>query len=188
MSNATIHDSLTAFFENPTEHRFRRLQRRVMASADYDPLGVQSSDLPQLCEESCFEELLCQMQHSPANWRLGPRFHFLAGIAASELGDFELAHDCRESMQACLRGLLSTGEGTKRRPFRVTFLTDEYDLMRVLGGDVRNQQLVNAGSKRCDVITCHDGSEVWFEVTGLLAKMQQSQRQEPLWPVLSTEY
>ena len=77
-------------------------------------------------------------------------FHFLAGVAAFELGDFELSHDCRDAMQACLRGLLATGEGTRHRPFRVTFLTDEYDVMRVLGGDVRNQQLVNVGSKRCE--------------------------------------
>jgi hypothetical protein len=88
------------------------------------------------------------------------------------LGDDLEARQRRAAVQACLRGLLATGDGTRKSPFLVTYLTDEADVMRALDQtDIRCQQLVETGSKRCDVITCHDGSDIWFDVTRLLARM-----------------
>jgi hypothetical protein len=169
MGVATIHDSFAAFVEQPTRDHFRRLQRRVLASPHYDAWGLQHSEMARCFQAEGFQDLLVHARLAPQIWKLSPRYHYLTGIAAHHVGDHETSRSCRRRMQAVLRGLVATGDGSPRKPFRVTFLTDEADLLRVVGGDLRCQQLVRTGRRCCDVLVCHDGSEVWCDVTRLLA-------------------
>lgn len=173
MIRETTGDCFRTFYESPTPEQFRQLQQFVMSDDEYDPAALPLVQLGALFDDGRFDELASELDQLPQTWWLSPRFHFLAGIAAHELGDGSQSERRREAMQSCLKGLLTTGEGTHKQPFRVTYLTDEYDLMRVLGGDVRNQQVVGVGERNLDVITRHDGSEVWFDVTELLARMGQ---------------
>jgi hypothetical protein len=60
---------------------------------------------------------------------------------------------------------LATGDGGPDHPYLATYSTDEHDLLRALGLRARGQELVRHGSGRFDVISCEDGSEIWFDVT-----------------------
>jgi hypothetical protein len=170
--STTAEQRFRAFVDEPTPHRFRWLQRRIMASADYEPLALPLAELGELFMRARYGEVLEHVGDLADVWQLSPRLHLFAGLAADELGNSLEADQHRTAMQACLHGLLGTGDGTRKRPFSVTYLTDEMDVMKCLQqSDARCQKLIAVGTKQCDVITCHDGSDVWFDVTRLLARM-----------------
>ena len=58
-----------------------------------------------------------------------------------------------------------SGGGTQARPYLVTHIADEYDLLAVLGKEAASQRQVNSEGGAFDVITCSDASELWFDVT-----------------------
>jgi hypothetical protein len=60
---------------------------------------------------------------------------------------------------------LSTGDGTVDRPYLVTYVSDESDLLMATGRRGRQQRLVEGDVGCYDVVTCDDGQEVWFDVS-----------------------
>ncbi len=111
------------------------------------------------------------------SWCLSPRVHFWAGVSAQEQGNHMRSGREKCWIQACLQGLMHTGQGTQEQPFLVTYLSDEYDLLRCLSAaPVAGQELLDAGARQCDVIHCRDGREYWFDVTPLLATCPASTR------------
>ena len=104
-------------------------------------------------------------------WRsraaLSPRAHYLTAEAHAALGQGEPAELERWVFQACLQGILATGDGTRRKPYVIAQLSDEYDVLKQLGLHCEQQRFVQHGRKACDVLACEGGREVWFDVTDL---------------------
>lgn len=98
-----------------------------------------------------------------------PRAHYFAGEAHAKLGELEQAEVERLAFSACLQGILSTGDGTRRKPYLISQIPDEYDVLKLLGLTCAKQRLVQRGRRSCDALTCHDGSTVWFNISDLLA-------------------
>lgn len=97
-----------------------------------------------------------------------PRAHYLAGEAHAQLGELEQAEVERLAFSACLQGILATGDGSRRKPYVITQIPDEYDVLKLLGLICVKQRLVQRGRRACDVLTCSDGSSVWFNISDLL--------------------
>ncbi len=171
MSHALIDRRLHSFLTHPTETRFRSLQRMVMADRDYDPLAQTILQLESRLHAMEAESLLAEIEDLSWIWQLCPRLHFVQARTYEDLGQQDRMATCVATMQNCLRGLLSTGDGSKNAPFAVTFLTDQRDVLRVIGEEFRVQQLVRVNDRCCDVITSHDGCEVWFDVTEIVARL-----------------
>ena len=70
--------------------------------------------------------------------------------------------------RACLQGILATGDGSRRKPYLVSQLSDEYDVLKLLGQTCEKQHLVQRGPRSCDVLTCDDGSQRWFNISDLV--------------------
>jgi len=161
-------ESYQAFVDDPTPERFLAARRAVIDDPGYPPDGLPLVKLERLLDAAQFTRLARETARLLHAWRLSPRMHFLAGVAAAELGRTARASEQRRQLQACLQGLLGTGDGTRERPFLVTHASDEYDVVRALGHQPITQQLVDSGSRRMDVIGCRGGIELWFDVTALL--------------------
>jgi hypothetical protein len=99
---------------------------------------------------------------------LSPRAHFFAAEAHAALGQEEQAELERWVFSTCLKGILATGDGTRRKPYLITQIPDEYDLLKLLGLENEQQQIVLRGRRTCDVLTCTNGGEVWFDVSDLV--------------------
>jgi hypothetical protein len=69
-----------------------------------------------------------------------------------------------------LQGLLSTGDGTRANPYIVCHGGDEYDVLEAIGLEPAGQSLVEDAGRLCDVVTCANGREVWFDVTDLIRR------------------
>ncbi|QDU26294.1 hypothetical protein ETAA8_13720 [Anatilimnocola aggregata] len=118
---------------------------------------------------------------------LSPRAHYFAAEAHESLGESEPAEMERWVFSACLQGILATGDGTRRKPYIVSQLSDEYDVLKLLGLRSEKQQLVQRGRRSCDVLTCHDGSHLWFNVSDLIAVPEEAISQAPLVEIKRTE-
>lgn len=167
-ARATFVDALSEFVRKPTCDRYRQLRQVVMAEPTYDPRAPVFVELGRLWEQEQYARLARRVAALQNVWHLSPRWHFFAGIAAEELGALEDARQHRRILQALLKCLLSTGSGTRRRPYLVTYLSDEYDILQGLAKGSVCQTLVDTGKRRLDVLTCADGSEVWFDVSDLI--------------------
>jgi hypothetical protein len=92
------------------------------------------------------------------------------------LGDAAEAELCRFQFQTCLDGLLGTGEGTVTSPYQVLHISDQYDVMHALGLRGQNQHAVQRKRRCLDVISCEDGTEVWFDVGPVTGQKRIYQR------------
>ena len=164
------------FFEAPSTNVFQKLQRRAWGESQFQSPGVLLTSLPELFAQEAFFELLKAADALPAFLQLSPRFHFLCGVACEELGKRGLSNYHRRAVQTLLSELLGSGDGTRLHPYRPTFTTDQYDLIRSLQGEIRHQQLVRHKHNLFDVITCHDGEDFWFDVTRMIAANEQAAR------------
>ena len=167
---------LAAFVERPCKSTFLAARDAVLRES---PLPLAASDfieLDRLLERDEHQALRDRLDLLPPSKVLSPRVHFLAAEAADALGDAEDAELERSLFVLSLQGLLATGDGTPANPYSVCQATDEQDVLAALGLEPAAQSLVKHEGRMCDVWTCSDGREVWFDASELLAPRRAKER------------
>lgn len=114
-----------------------------------------------------------------ANYLLSPGAHLLLGDIYEKLGDEESARRERTIAIRCVKAILASGDGTADRPYLVTRVSDEYDVLAYLKKPMERQSLQQRGGRACDVMCCKDGSEIWFDISEAFGKLGGMMRQEP---------
>ena len=66
-----------------------------------------------------------------------------------------------------MRGIESTGDGTRANAFLVSRTSDEYDLLLHRELIFTGQSLVAEGDRKLDVMRVEAGEENWFDVTDI---------------------
>ena len=156
-------DALSDFFETPNGATFVRMRDALLADPAYD---FHSTDVDELTDLIASEDYAAVGEALPGlmpDWLLSPRAHQLAGLAAERAGNAEGARMERDVARACLKGLLESGDGSPERPFLVTHVADEYDLVRHLGKQPTGQREAVHEGRPCDVVATADGAELWFD-------------------------
>jgi hypothetical protein len=176
MTDAFLIDAYQAFLEEPTADNYRRARWMTLAEPGFDRQSLEWIELSRLCDEGRFEEVCQRSCDLWTTWKLSPRFHLLVGYAASCLGDVEEAELCRFQFQTCLEGLLGTGEGTATSPYQALHVSDEYDVIRALGLHGQYQHAVQRKGRCLDVISCDDGTEVWFDAGPVIGQKRATRR------------
>jgi hypothetical protein len=162
-------DEFSDFLADPTGATFLRLRERLLDSPGYDFHSGALDELEELINGGQYDAVPDKISELMPGWLLSPRVHQLAGHAAQETGD--PARAAREGYlaKACLRGLLQSGDGSRARPYRVTHVADEYDVLDYLAKEVAEQRVVEGDGGAFDVIGCADGSQLWFDISAGLA-------------------
>lgn len=163
-----MRDEFQAFVEDPTGENFQFARDALLNEFGIRADALDLAELSRLADDGCFDELRTKVQAMMPDWALSPRVHYLAACAAEQLGDDDDAELERFLFTSCLRGLYATGDGSPARPFLVTYVSDESAVVETLGLRARRQTLIERDGSRFDVVTCYDGSEIWFDVTDLL--------------------
>ena len=94
-------------------------------------------------------------------------------MAAEGLEDAAKAKAEREAAAKCVEGVLATGDGSADKPYLVTRVSDEYDLLRHLKKARTTQGLRHKDGKAFDVMSCTDGTEVWFDITAVFGSLSK---------------
>jgi hypothetical protein len=154
--------SYEQFLESPTRRLFLRLRQQLLrqraAPIRLEPLVELSAQI----REGKLRRAVELADGMSETWLLSPRFHYLRGVAADGLQDTETAELARFEMSACLDGLLATGTGARRQPYIVTYFSDVFDVLTILGtACIQRGGCLNA-STPIDVVACDDGIERYF--------------------------
>jgi hypothetical protein len=163
-----MYQEFTRFLELPGRTTFlaaRRAWLRLKLTR-LSPAELQS--VAELLAAGEFAAVIERVHGWQARAAFSPRAHYLAAEAHTALGDVDAAEVERWAFSACLQGILSSGDGTRHKPYVITQLPDEYDVLKLLGLKCVTQQLVQRGRRACDVLSCQDGSQVWFNVSDLV--------------------
>jgi hypothetical protein len=158
-------DLFSTFLENPSGENFGRMREMVIAQPDYAFYSEDLDELEELNVNGEFGTILDKVSQLMPNWLLSPRAHQLIGSAAQESGDEETAKRERYMMNACLRGILESGDGSRGRPYPVTHTRDEYDVVAALGKEVKEQRVVHDEQGPRDVLVCSDDTELYFDIS-----------------------
>lgn len=158
-------DPFADFLDNPSGDTFLELRALVIAQPEYDFHSASLAELEDLVATGQFEAVPEKLPELMPNWLLSPRLHRLVSQAAEQRGDTETAQRELALAQACLKGLLESGDGSPMRPYRITQVADEYDLLESLGKELATQRIVpDAAFGPLDVLVCSDGRELCFDI------------------------
>lgn len=122
-------------------------------------------------KEKKYKEAQAALEKAMPNLLLSPRAHPCAAMAAEGLGEAEKAKAERDAAAKCIEGMLATGDGSPEKPYTVSRVSDECDLLRHLKKARNVQGLRQKDGKSFDVMQCADGTEVWFDITAVFASM-----------------
>ncbi|MCH5372941.1 MAG: DUF4919 domain-containing protein, partial [Planctomycetes bacterium] len=154
-------DRFLEFIRNPSPASYLKLRRWFIATDAYDPYNDDLLDIAQMVHEGRYDEAASALDRSMPNLQLSPRAHQLAAVAAEHAGDTSRAHAERLAASACVEGIISTGDGTRQRPYLVTRTSDEYDILGALGKQLRLQTLHHVGDRHLDEIRTTDDRTFW---------------------------
>ncbi|MBN1205474.1 MAG: DUF4919 domain-containing protein [Myxococcaceae bacterium] len=163
-----MQQALLALVVKPGEATYRALHTLITDHPEYAPYSDDLKSLEVLYQEKRYEEIRQKLREMMPNWMLSPAVHQLACLTAKHLGDEKTAQFELQLAEACLQGLLASGDGTPERPYPVTHVEDEFDVLRHLNKSRKLQSLVSREGRHFDLMACEDGSEVWFDITALI--------------------
>lgn len=162
-------DAFTEFLERPGVDTFLALRDDVLAQPGHDFAADDLAAIEALADEGDFPGVLGDLPGLMPSWLLSPRAHRLAGLAALRTGDDERAGFEGGFANACLAGILGSGDGTHERPYRVTHVADEYDVLEARAKTFAAHRTAAGAGRVLDILDCTDGSRLHFDVTGLAA-------------------
>ena len=169
-----MEDQFIEYLAEPSRDRFLRLRQGVVDDSDFVPYSDDLDEISGLIQNKMFQEALDRVWRSMPNRLLSPRAHMLASVAYGELGKEEECKREKCIYQACISGILSTGDGSKERPYLVTSVSDEHDVLFALEKEFVRQALSNEeGGRRYDVFDLTNGTQLYFDITDCFGKIHE---------------
>lgn len=95
---------------------------------------------------------------------LSPMAHSLLARAHLALGDERQALQERSLARAAMVSILTSGDGSRDRPWVVLRISDEYDVMGAMGLSVGAQRVEQPPGRVLDEIIDTDDGHWWFEL------------------------
>lgn len=169
-----MRSQLMALMKESTADNYRALHSLVVQHASYAPYGNTLEVLEAALSAGDFDLVAKQLPEAMPNLLLSPRVHKIAWALHRHTQDEQAAGMEMALYTACVEGMLATGDGSQARPYLVCHISDEYDLLRHLKREVRQQRKMVDGSRHFDVVACADGGDVWFDVTAAASRLEES--------------
>lgn len=161
----TYGDLVAAHLSDPTPESLDALRAAVRAAPGFDPELRVRERAEELLGAGDPVGAVQAVEATMPGSLFSPRAHALlaAGFERSERGADASRH--ARLARASLDSILSTGDGTRERPWSVLRISDEYDVVASLGTRPSDQSLVRDGQRTIDVLTCADGRQLHFDVS-----------------------
>jgi hypothetical protein len=171
---ADIDQLFADFVESPDRGAYLAVRRQVVASHAYQPYSDEFTTAEEFLDLYRLDEARAALEETLPNLLLSPRAHRLLAEIESADNDVQAADRERRIADACVAGILATGDGSEQQPWLVLRTSDEYDVLAHLGKRPEMQSLVRGDGKSFDLISCTDDSEVWFDVTDAFEQLGKS--------------
>lgn len=161
-----MQDDLQKFFAHPGPRNYLRVRERFLSRRRRGAQPAQLAKLIELFAAGRFARVRARIEAMLPAWGLAPAVYWIGSCSALELGDEPAADLDRFLYHSCIRGIMSTGDGSENKPFRITYACDVDEVLHVLGL-ARERMLVCRGKQGlCDVAECASGEQLWFQLGG----------------------
>jgi hypothetical protein len=168
-----------AFLKSPGRETFLRAQKSLAASPAYAPRSPEFDEVEKLLQDKDYAQAKEVLDAAMPNLLLSPRAHSYAADVAKGLGDGPAAKKEADIAAKLLEGLLSTGDGSEKRPIAVTRPSDEYDVAKHLKKRISGSSPRSKDGQSFDVLQCAGGGELWFNTTAPMSKGFPKQKVKP---------
>ncbi|MGH3347574.1 MAG: DUF4919 domain-containing protein [Nocardioides sp.] len=165
---ADLAELATAYATARDPEVLTRLRDVVRTSPGYDAGVDVPGLLGPLLARDAYDEIVAEVRSRMPGLFLSPAAHQSLATAYDALGDATRAGRERRTARLAVESILATGDGTRERPWIPLRISDEYDVLRARGRRSRAQELVVRDGRALDRHRCDDGSELWFDVTGMV--------------------
>jgi len=160
-----MNDPFLQFLEAPGAGTYRAIRQQVVSSEAYDPYSDELADFEELLESGQHTALRERISSSMPNLLLSPRAHLVLARLDELDGDEDSARMEHAIAAACVEGILATGDGSQASPYLVVRTSDEHDVVSGLRKELVRQTLTHREDRYFDILSCDDGSELWFDIT-----------------------
>lgn len=150
------------FLQCPSSNHFLNLTEKIVIEKNHLRKSDDWRALQQKYRLSQHAGLIRDATCFIPAWLLSPRFHQMLADSASQLGDEELVKLENFQLQQCLAGLEDTGDGSAANPYLVAHTSDMHDILAAHNLRRLAQHHVQHTDFSGDLITCDDGTELWF--------------------------
>jgi hypothetical protein len=161
----SVRENFLEFIKESSTEAFQGLRQQLAASDRYAPY---SNELNMLIATLCGGEPQAAIDlfwRSFPNLLISPLAHFILSQAYLDLKREDEAEGEKAMGHLILKSILSTGKGTRKKPYAVMRVEDEKDVLSVLKKQASSQFLVRDKSRVFDLLRCSDGTEVYFDIT-----------------------
>ncbi len=166
----TYRDLVSAYLADPGPATLDALRTAVRSAPNFTPDLDLGRTVAPLFESGAYDDAITAVEDTMPGAIFSPSAHALLARAFAGTGNRPAAERERSVAEAALRSILSTGDGTAERPWSVLRVSDEYDVLASLRRTRLRQTLVQHAGRSVDVLVCDDGSELHFDVTGLVGR------------------
>ena len=172
--------TLSDFLSNPTKENFSSLQKEIFEDPNYNPY---SSDVNKIQDFYDDDELEKAVEYESINTLLSPRAHLFKSYALREMNMHERAQSEKAFALKILKGISLTGDGTEEKPYIVTRISDERDMLDYFEEEYQGQGLISHEDRTLDLMICQSGRKIYFDITRpflrLSELMDSDKRNEP---------
>jgi hypothetical protein len=167
-----VSEAFTQFLREPSLETFTATRRLLVGHPAYAPYSQDLIEMSHCHENEQFDRVMEIFRDSMPNLILSPRAHLLSGIALREGGQEDPAKMEMAICHLCIDGIRMTGDGSQKRPFLVTRISDEYDLLMAMDKEMEMQALEESGGRQLDCLTLKGGTQLHFDVTDCMGRLQ----------------
>lgn len=161
-----MREAFMSFIQEPTAEGYLQLRELAFEHPDFNPYGNETQAVDDLIEAGQFDEAVERaMELLIPDTLLSPMAHMRIAFAQEKLGNQEACDAERYIASALLHGIEATGDGTADRPYQISRVSDEYDLVSANGWTFQEQALRARDGREFDVITVAEREPIWFEIT-----------------------
>jgi len=172
-SDAEIRERFNALVKSPTKENYLQVHKLVVASDKYDPYSADLGDAERAAKNQQPDEARAKLRQAGINVLLSPRAHMLAARLALAAGDRQAFERETAAARSCIAGILAGGDGSAEKPYPVSRVEDEYDVLRSLGKHSTKQALKMDKGKSYDVLFCDDGADIYFDVSDVFGSLKR---------------
>lgn len=168
-----MNEQFRSFLQSPNRETYLALRNKIISSESYQPYSDEFEIASELYGEQKLQQARDTLQKSMANLLLSARAHQLLGFLHSKTSDVQAAQAELMIANACVEGILATGNGSVDSPYIVVRTSDEHDVIDHLGKELESQSLSHINNKHLDLIRCKDGTEYWFDITDAFEQLKK---------------
>ncbi len=161
----SVRENFLEFLKKPSTEGFQCLRQQVAASERYAPYSNELDMLMAALSAGEPQAAIDLFWRSFPNLLLSPLAHMILSQAYLDLKREDEAEGEKAMGRLILKSIISTGKGTKKKPYAVMMISDEADVLSVLKKQAGAQFLIRGESRVMDLQRCSDGSEVYFDIT-----------------------